>query len=154
MTTINVSSARRSRGTYERVVKTAETRYNKGGTSEKVNLYVADEKTKKRLRSDNTIKDILPSRQEKHIPRTNNYKAGNNYFTVSAEEAQRLVNQYAGTGNIVRKSNGAFNRREVRAAGRIIGVAIDPEIGAQYPTRKFTIRYAKSGVHIVPAEED
>lgn len=148
------SAAQRSRRTYERVVKTAEMRYNKGSTSEKVNLYVADEKTKKRLRSDNTIKDILPSRQEKHIPGTNNYKAGNSYLTVSMEEAQRLVNQYAGTGNIIRKSNGAFNSREVCTADHIIGVAIDPETGAQYPTHKFTIHYAKSGVHIVPARED
>lgn len=148
------SEAQRSRRTYEKVVKTAAARYNDIKDPEKrIKRYVADEMTKKKLRSDNTVKAILKGKQEKHILGSNNYIAGRSYITISLEEAQELVNKYAGTGEIIRKPNNDFNNREICIADHIIGVVIDRETGKEYPTRRFTIHYAKRGTHVVPAKE-
>ncbi len=149
----NQSAAQRSRRTYERVEKTANERYAIGSTQENVNRYISDEKTKKRLRSDSTNKTIMTGRQNKHILGSNNYTQGRSYLTISMEEAQKLVHQYAGTGDIKRSSEGVFSNKEVCIADRIIGVAVDPITGEEYETRKFVIHYAKKGTHIVPARE-
>ena len=150
----NYSASKQYEKTYERVVNTAEMRYNEGTTEQKIDRYLADEQLKKSLRSDKTVKTILLGKQEKHIIGSNNYIPGRSYITVSAEEAQQLVNQYAETGEIKRTKANVFNRREVCTADRIIGVVIDPETGEEHQTHKFTIHYSNNGVHIVPAKED
>lgn len=147
------SQAQKSRRTYERIEKTAQKRYNKGNSDEKVKQYVADEKLKKYLRSNDTVKTIHSGKQDKHIKGTNNYIPGRSYLTVSREEAQRLVNRYAGTGEIKRTKAGVFKNLEVCIADSIIGVDVDPDTGIEQKTHKFTIHYSKDGTHIVPAKE-
>jgi len=148
------SASKQYEKTYERVDNTAEMRYNNGSAEQKLDRYIADEQLKKVLRSDKTVKTILIGKQEKHIIASNNYIPGRSYITVSSEEVQQLVNQYAGTGDIKRTNANVFNRREVCIADRVIGVVVDLNTGKEYHTRKFTIHYANNGIHIVPAKED
>lgn len=154
------SLAQKARRAKERVENTANKLYNKGSTEENVKLLLADNEQRRINRSDAIPKTILPGAQKKHIRGTNEYKtAGGNrsYLTISLEEAQELVNQYAGTGDIKRSNkDGSYNNHEVCTADRIIGVIVDPLTGQEIgSTHKFTIHYApsKGGVHIVPAKE-
>ena len=148
------SASQRTTQAYKKVEKTANKMYNMGSTEKNVKRYIADEKTKSRLRSDSTPKTVLRGKQDKHIKGTNNYKNGRSYLTVNESEIQGLVDQYAGTGEIKRSKTGQFSRREVCTADRIIGNVVDKDTGAEYPTHKFTIHYSNDGVHIVPAQED
>ena len=156
----NQSAAQRTRRLVERVEKTAESEYTKGSHEEKVKQFLADEKLRKYLRSDKVDKTIKPGDQKKHILGTNERKTNNkngSYLTVSLEEAQELVNKYAGTGEIKRtRADNRFSGHEVCTADHVIGVVLDEETGEEIcKTRKFTIHYTKSnkGVHIIPARE-
>lgn len=149
----NQSAAQRTRRLVERVEKSANTEYNKGSTQANVRQYLADESTRKRLRSDKVNKTIHWGKQDKHIQGTNNYTEGRSYLTIPKDEIPILVEQYAGTGRIIRKPDGTINNREICTTDRIIGTVVDPETGAEMPTHCFSIRYSKKGVHIVPAKE-
>lgn len=82
------------------------------------------------------------------MPGSEGYIPGRSYITVSVDELQEIVNQYAGTGTIdrTRRSSGV---REIVNVGRNIGVIIrdGAEIG---PTSYIKIHYSGTGVHVVP----
>ena len=92
-------------------------------------------------------------KQGKHIRGHNNYIPGRSYLTVSVEEVQRLVNQYAGTGQLLRDRNGHWKQTELVNFGKPIGVAVDRS-GKETPTSKAIIHYSKTGWHIVPTTKE
>lgn len=132
--------------------KESEKYYNTGSKDENIKLYLRDEKLRKYLKSDKVNKTIHKGRQEKHIKEAHNYIEGRSYITISIEQAQQLVNQYAGTGRIQRTRAMRFDNKESCKADRIIGVAVSN--GIEYPTSSFKIHYSKAGTHIVPIRED
>lgn len=85
--------------------------------------------------------------QGKHIRGHNNFEPerGRSELTVSMSDAQKLVNQYAGTG--VKKGL----NKELVNFGRIIGVWIDGRTGEHKYTTWGLIHYGKKGTHIIPA---
>jgi hypothetical protein len=100
------------------------------------------------IRNDSVL-TIDSGKQGKHILGHNNYTPGRSYLTVLEDEAQQLVNQYAGTGELLRDSNNRWKQTELVESGKSIGVAIKMD-GAEIPTSRFIIHYSQSGTHIVP----
>lgn len=147
------STAQKAVQSNKHIEKIAESAYNKGTTDEKVELYFKDKKLREYLKSDKVQKNVSVGRQEKHILGSNNYKHPNSYLTISMDEAQELINKYAGTGKIKRDSKGKWTHMEFVVADHDIGVDIDPLTGVETKTRRFSIRYADKGTHIVPARE-
>ena len=109
-----------------------------------------DERLKIRLRSDSTEKKINSGRQGKHIKGHQNFIKGRSYLTITEEQAQELVNRYAGTGQIIRNRAGGFEHKERVILKDDIAVYVDLE-GNETPTNAFTIHYSNKGTHIVPA---
>ena len=122
--------------------KFRELKYNNAEKWDKIHILYQDDKLKKKIRSPEVNKTIEEGKQGKHILGHKNYKDGRSYLKVSVEEAQRLVDQYAGTGQIKRDSK-----------GHIIGVVVDANMGETIETSRFSIHYSKNGVHIVPRKE-
>ena len=155
----NASSDRKQWDKYREVIgsyagKTIATfqemKYNNPEKWESVQNEYKDTKLKEKIRSDSTNKVIHSGKQGKHIQGHNNYKEGRSYLTITEQQAQELVNQYAGTGVIIRDRNGKYTGKERVTAKKQIGVCVDLE-GNETPTKSFVIHYAKDGVHIVPA---
>lgn len=136
----------------KKVVDKANQQYNKGSEEANVNAYQRDEQTRKKIREDYP-KMILEGKQGKHLIGHNNYTKGKSYLTISLEEAQRLVDQYAGTGEIKRDSKEKWTHKEFITLDHVIGVVVDPETGKKTETRRCAIHYSNKGTHIVPAKE-
>ncbi len=105
------------------------------------------------IRSDATPKTIHAGRQNKHIKSSKGYIPGRSYIYGDLEEAQRLVNQYHGTGRATISRSGRWTNKEIVCSDKAIGVAVDPSTGKETETRRFAIHYSKKGTHIVPVEE-
>jgi len=133
--------------------KFRELKYNNTEKWDKIHILYQDDKLKKKIRSPEVNKTIEEGKQGKHILGHKNYKDGRSYLKVSAEEAQRLVDQYAGTGQIKRDSKGHWTNKEFVSADHIIGVVVDANTGETVETSRFSIHYSKNGVHIVPRKE-
>lgn len=133
--------------------KFRELKYNNAEKWDKIHILYQDDKLKKKIRSPEVNKTIEEGKQGKHILGHKNYKDGRSYLKVSAAEAQRLVDQYAGTGQIKRDSKGHWTNKEFVSADHIIGVVVDANMGETIETSRFSIHYSKNGVHIVPRKE-
>ena len=133
--------------------KFRELKYNNAEKWDKIHILYQDDKLKKKIRSPEVNKTIEEGKQGKHILGHKNYKDGRSYLRVSAAEAQRLVDQYAGTGQIKRDSKGHWTNKEFVSADHIIGVVVDANMGETIETSRFSIHYSKNGVHIVPRKE-
>ena len=94
--------------------------------------------------------DIEEGKQGKHIRGHNNYIEGRSYLTISKEEAQKLVNKYAGTGTFEFDRNGNIKNKELVQINKNIGVNINNKTGDESKTNRFYIHYSKSGTHVVP----
>ncbi|MGX4264957.1 polymorphic toxin type 50 domain-containing protein [Clostridioides difficile] len=94
--------------------------------------------------------NIHNGKQGKHFKDHNNYTEGRSYLTVSKEEAQKLINKYAGTGILELDRNGKFKNKELITCEKNIGVNISNLTGKETETNKFYIHYSKNGTHIVP----
>ncbi|WP_339089581.1 polymorphic toxin type 50 domain-containing protein [Clostridioides difficile] len=94
--------------------------------------------------------NIHNGKQGKHFKDHNNYTEGRSYLTVSKEEAQKLINKYAGTGILELDRNGKFKNKELITCEKNIGVNISNLTGKETTTNKFYIHYSKNGTHIVP----
>lgn len=93
---------------------------------------------------------IETGKQNKHVKNHNNYTEGRSYLTISMEEAQELVNKYAGTGNIRFNSKGEWDKKEIIKADKDIGVNVNNITKEESITNRFKVHYSKKGVHIVP----
>ncbi len=94
--------------------------------------------------------NIEKGKQEKHIKGTNNYIEGRSYLTISLDEAQDLVNKYAGSGEFKFSKNGNFSKKEIIKTDKYIGYSVNHITGQETKTKDFKIHYSKKGVHIVP----
>lgn len=108
------------------------------------------EEHKEFIKSDEQPKTIEVGKQGKHILGHNNYIEGRSYLTISLEEAQELVNKYAGTGILELDSKGNWKNREVIETDKEIGVNVSIIDGSETKTNSFKIHYSKKGTHIVP----
>lgn len=108
------------------------------------------EEYRKIIKSDKQPKEIVLGKQGKHILGHNNYIEGRSYLTISLEEAQELINKYAGTGTFELTRNGDVKNKELISINKIIGVNISNKTGELAETNRFYIHYSKSGTHIVP----
>lgn len=121
-----------------------------------LNIAYADKRIQKYIQSTPALTTLKPGSQGKHIPGHNNYLAGRGYLTVTMEEAQELIREYAGTGEIRRDARGKWTHKEFVTANRVIGYYKDLN-GESAPTRRFYISYAvgkNKGAHIVPVKEE
>ena len=98
---------------------------------------------------------IKAKKHNKHVEGSPEYEKAladgeNEYIStlsVSADEAQALVDTYSGTGS-VRENNGQFKETFVHSSP--IGTYVDKQ-GNKVETNRGTIHYSKDGSHIVPA---
>ena len=116
-------------------------------TWEALKLEYRDAKLKQRIRTEYNL-TINPEKQKRHIE--GNVEAEGRSTLFASEDPQALINQYAGTGIIIRDASGNWSRRwEFIEADHDLGVArsdgVEPEI-----TNSFSISYSKSGTHITP----
>ena len=132
--------------------KWQELKYNDSEKYAEYKLSYADKNLQNKIRGEYNL-TILEGKQGKHILGHNNYREGRSYITVSMQDAQELVNKYAGTGNIDRDKNGKWKHTEIVSHDSIIGVDVDNRTGQNVDTNMFKIHYAKDGVHIVPKRE-
>jgi HK97 family phage portal protein len=95
--------------------------------------------------------------QNKHIPGTNGYKEGRSILSISIEEAQELVNKYAGTGTLIMVNDKWKDKERILSNDKDVGIYKEngTVIGK---TKNFMIYYnysdkkQKIGTHIVPAK--
>lgn len=106
-------------------------------------------KTREYIRTTQPL-GIEVGKQGKHILGHNNYIEGRSYLTISLEEAQELINKYAGNGEIKTNSKGEWDRKETIKTDREIGVNVSILDGSENRTNNFKIHYSKKGTHIVP----
>lgn len=92
------------------------------------------------------------NKQNRHMPQSDDYKAGASYLTISESEIKELVESLHGNGNIHINDRGNQIKETVEA-DRIIGYTIDEESGEFFETDRFTIHYSKTGYHIVPTRK-
>lgn len=106
-------------------------------------------KTKQYIRTTQPLGSEV-GKQGKYILWHNNYIEGRSYLTISLEEAQELINKYAGNGEIKTNSKGEWDRKETIKTDREIGVNVSILDGSENRTNNFKIHYSKKGTHIVP----
>lgn len=131
-----------------------ELKYNDPSGWEKVSTRYKDTKLQNRIKTDAYNKLIHQGKQGKHIIGHNNYMAGKSYLTITPEEVQEIVNEYAGTGKILRDNSGKWTNKEKIVLKKNIGQYISFDGVENEPTNAFIIHYAKDGVHIVPARKE
>ncbi len=129
-------------------------KYNDIEGWDKLKLNYSDEKLRIKLKGNETSKTIALGSQGKHIKGHNNYIKGRSYLTISEEEAQELVNKYAGTGEILRTAKGEWRHQEKIKSNKIVGVDVNDITGEETSTTWFKIHYSKKGTHIVPYKGD
>lgn len=105
---------------------------------------------KNNIRNGTQKLDIEEGKQGKHIKGHNNYIEGRSYLTISKEEAQKLVDKYAGTGTFEFDRKGNIKNKELVQINKNIGVNINNKTGDESKTNRFYIHYSKSGTHVVP----
>lgn len=88
---------------------------------------------------------INREKQGRHIVGNRYYISGRSIFAGTIETAQTLLNEYAGTGEML----GGYKERV--NFGRVIGKYVDPATGTQTDTTMGIIHYSNTGAHIVPA---
>lgn len=92
--------------------------------------------------------NVNPDKQGRHML-GENYIEGRSAITISMNELQSLVRQFAGTGNIVLDRRGEWKKQEIVDLGYEIGYTVNKE-GRKVKTSKVKIHYSKTGVHVVP----
>ena len=129
--------------------------YNPDGYAALKTAY-ADKRIQRHIQTTPELTTLAQGKQGKHIPGHNNYTQGRSYLTVNMEEAQALIREYAGTGDIKRDTSGKWTHKEFITADRVIGYYVSDSDGTTKPTRRFRIDYATGkhkGAHIIPVEE-
>lgn len=100
------------------------------------------------------------SRQQylKHVPGTpqqRQYEESSRFppsrLLISEQEAQTLIDRYAGTGAPGITKNGTVRNVEYVSTDHVIGQYNN--LSGWHDTRRFAIHYGKNGAHIVPVKE-
>ena len=112
----------------------------------------ADEEKVEQIRTDirNGVYPLTinAEKQSRHMP-GENYVQGRSVITITLEELQELVNQFAGTGKILLNKRGEWKKQETVDFKCEIGYTINKE-GAITKTSKAKLHYSKTGLHVVP----
>lgn len=98
--------------------------------------------------------EIEVGKQGKHILGHNNYIEGRSYLTISLEEAQEIINKYAGTGEIRFNSKNEWDKKEIIRVNKDIGVDINNRTGEKSITNRFKVHYSNKGTHLVPMRKE
>lgn len=130
------SEAQKAVWTGKQFVKTTEISYN-----EAVAQMRAD------IRNGKQVLTLIPQLQAPHL--ANSAAPGRSYIIGEMEDAQQLVDRYAGTGRFEKDGRGQFTKKEVIQTDMPTGVAVYPN-GDTISTMTFKIHYRKTGTHIVP----
>lgn len=133
----------------ETLDKFQEMKYNQSNDFARLQTRYKDTKLQKRIRSGEYDLTIHEGKQGKHIQGHNNYIEGRSYLTISQDEAQALVREYAGTGKIQRTQDGKWSNKELVIVNKAIGSCTDKN-GNKAEANQFIIHYSRHGVHIVP----
>ena len=122
------------------VAKNGEIGYNK------IDLKASDEEIRNWI-THHEKKYNLEKHQE-HDPRSNRYDPEKSPILISVKEAHRLIEKYAGQGELRRTKEGSWTKKEFCENDLVVGI-VNGE-----PTRRFSIEYKDNGsVHIVPRKE-
>ncbi len=89
---------------------------------------------------------VNAGKQGKHIVGNNNFIEGRSVFNGTVDDAQRLVDNFAGTGEWI-----GTNKERVNF-GEVIGQYVNPATNEAVDTTVGIIHYSKTGTHIVPAQ--
>ncbi|MBC8537259.1 polymorphic toxin type 50 domain-containing protein [Feifania hominis] len=89
---------------------------------------------------------VNSGKQGKHIVGNRNYIQGRSIFNGTVEDAQKLVNEFAGSGSWI-----GVNKERINF-GRVIGQYVNPITGEAVDTTVGIIHYSKTGTHIIPAQ--
>ena len=141
----------------KKVVNYAEKLYNKNSKIDNLQSFVDDEIIRKHIRNNKNLA-LNRGQQDKHIEGTNNYnteiKNGRNPSKIltNNDEIEKIVQQYAGTGRIIRRADRSFNNKEFVIIKELLGIDVDEDTKVETETHNFIIHYAKDGVHIVPTK--
>ena len=109
-----------------------------------------DQAIRDQIRSEPEKLIINPEKQARHMRESKGYIPGRSYLTISESELQKIVNQYAGTGEIQVDVNGNFIHKERLTFDHIVGVNVNPVTGQETPTNRLYVYYSKTGTHVVP----
>ena len=90
--------------------------------------------------------NVNNGKQGKHIVGDNNYTEGRSIFEGNVDDAQELVDEFAGTGEWIGQN------KERVDFGNIIGKYVNPKTRESVDTTVGIIHYSKTGTHIVPAQ--
>ncbi|QSX06736.1 hypothetical protein JYG23_04630 [Sedimentibacter sp. zth1] len=88
---------------------------------------------------------VHAGKQGKHILGHNNYTTGRSILNGTLDDAQKLVDDFAGTGEWI------TSNKERVDFGRTIGQFVDQATGEAIDTSIGIIHYSNKGVHIIPA---
>ncbi|MCC8098001.1 MAG: hypothetical protein LIO44_05500 [Eubacterium sp.] len=96
---------------------------------------------------------INRQKQERHLWNSSNYINGRSYLYGDVNDAQRLVDELSGTGELLFYRDGRWKNKERVSASHKIGMHID-ENGNKTETNKAMIVYSRTGSHIYPGKEE
>ena len=160
---LNYSSDKEQYSRYKEILKThldtvrfdkfQEIKYNNKAEWKQIKAEYLDSlgiKTEEKAKQyiSNINKTINIGKQEKHILGSNNYIEGRSYLTISSNEAQELINKYAGKGQLNFNSKGIWDKREIIDTDKKIGTVVNRN--GKFDTNSFKIHYSKNGTHIAP----
>ena len=144
------------------IEKSANMMYDLGNTKENVDAWLRDQSIRKKIGSEEYPLLLHKGRQNKHIPGSQEYiqyaanlakkgQYGPSRLTIGMDTVEQLVQQYHGTGILLKDKNGKWRGIErITIHPSKVGVAVNNITGAEADTTVFTIRYSKDGFHIVP----
>lgn len=146
------------------IAKMANSMYDTGSEDSNIRAYMRDKPLRDRIQSDAINKSIERGQFLKHVKGSHEYEQykaaydrkkerGPSYLTISEQEAQELINRYAGTGILRRGRNGQWlNEEIITVHPDEIGMAVNNLTGTEAPTTVFKIKYSPSGkgTHIIP----
>ena len=92
--------------------------------------------------------NVHEANQAKHMPGETGFIEGRSEFTGTMEDAQRLISEFAGTGQRIN------DQKERVDFGEVIGNWVDQDTVEKFPTTRGIIHYGKNGAHVVPSRPD
>lgn len=104
----------------------------------------------KAIRSGQVSKTINREKQLRHT--LDGHIPGRSYIHGDLEFAQKLVDEFSGTGRALTGRDGRWNNRERVSTSQIIGTHVD-ENGAETVVSDAIIVYSKTGAHVYPAKK-
>jgi hypothetical protein len=96
---------------------------------------------------------INPKKQNRHILGSGGFIEGRSRLTIDINEAQRIVNELRGTGQLIFDNKGEWTHKERVVCPNYVGIHVDLD-GNETPTRRLTIHYSATGTHLVPGKDD